>query len=354
MEEAHDTFFQELLNDHLGRNYLNHLGDPEGREIPRCKKRVPYRRIRFQRLPIPPAKSESYELLSKWQSVLSSAHTIGHKAGFLLLRRGGRTRIYLGTYDPAAADSAAVNQLAQTAGIHMQGSEFAPVPDDESDWLGATLESLPDTGVMTGLPSPRFRTEGYVNLLQTLDRLTYGIRDEIGQRDYALIVLAEPVRDEEICALNNTFLQLRSDIHRCVVESVGANTGQNSGNNVGTGGNLGGLIVAAKAIAGDPAVLYGEAAGKKTQFNVDYGHHWGRSFGTAEQLYNDQCRSCWAQRLCPVCFKFLLDADGAFLEDIPSHTCENILRTLQDNLEMYCEIAGRHQDVYRKLFNAPQ
>lgn len=146
----------------------------------------------------------------------------------------------------------------------MQGSEFAPVPDRESDWLEATLESLPNTGVVTGLPSPRFRTEGYVNLLQTLDRLTYGIRDEIGPRDYALIVLAEPVRDEEICALNNTFLQLRSDIHRCVAvsESVGANTGQNSGNNVSTGGNLGGLIVAAKAIAGDPAVLYSEAAGR--------------------------------------------------------------------------------------------
>ena len=90
-----DNFYQTLLEQLLEREYLNDTTQKEFYLAKEASKTVHWMQI--TRLPVHPNENESYDLLSRWQGVLSSLHAWGYRLLFLLLRHEGKTRLYLGT-----------------------------------------------------------------------------------------------------------------------------------------------------------------------------------------------------------------------------------------------------------------
>src|SRR5699024_10307581 len=92
---------------------------------------------------------------------------------------------------------------------------------------------------------------GQINLIQTLDKLAYGVKDDRGlEQDYALLILAEPAQDQEIVSLTHTLLQLRGAIHRCVSMNLSASWAEGSGKNVFASAQLGHFLSSLFAVAG--------------------------------------------------------------------------------------------------------
>ena len=58
----------------------------------------------------------------------------------------------------------------------------------------------------------------------------------------------------------------------------------------------------------------------------------------AEQLINQNCRDCWAQRICFICFQNMTDANGKMRKKLPTPLCRNMRRKLRELLQIYCEV----------------
>ena len=59
-------------------------------------------------------------------------------------------------------------------------------------------------------------------MLQTLDQLAFGIRDMYGtEKDYAMLVIADPIRDQEISDIISRYRRLGSQIHTGVRLTAG-------------------------------------------------------------------------------------------------------------------------------------
>lgn len=251
-------FFPLLLGDQLGRDFFNRLDDPAQWEFEKCRKSANYQWILLERLPISPDKSESYDLLGSWQSVLCATHATNSSLALALIRRKGMTKIYLGSRrdQDSEIDKESAKRLSRTARIHMPGMGIRAMAN--GDPIEYAMDSLTYTGIVTGLPSSRFKQEGKINAMQTLDKLTYGVCDENGMdQDYALFVLAEPESDAEIVALTNRLLKLRNEVHRCVTKNVTGNMGMNQG--TGTNISLGGGMV--DALCDAAGTIFGSAIG---------------------------------------------------------------------------------------------
>lgn len=66
------------------------------------------------------------------------------------------------------------------------------------------------------------------------------------------------------------------------------------------------------------------------------------------QVMNEQCRLCWAQRLCSACFQdFGKDENGNYF--IIPKVCKNIRHNLKADLQMFCEIQERNPEFFEKL-----
>jgi hypothetical protein len=210
-----------LLDFALERGYLEGLSEvekfPDLDQEPRIMAWM-----RLLRLPIPPAETSEYDLLSRWQSVLSTLHAWRYRLLFLLLRNDGETRIYLGaaSRDGHLDPDIATRQLSQAAVSQMPGIELRGVDQQgEFDHIRLPLAGLKAVGAVTGLPSPR-KARGS-ELLQTLDQIAFGIRDQSNyEYNYALMVIADPVRDREIAEAIHILRALGSDIHSSVHSSV--------------------------------------------------------------------------------------------------------------------------------------
>lgn len=82
----------------------------------------------------------------------------------------------------------------------------------------------------------------------------------------------------------------------------------------------------------------------------------GFNFATLKKLYDDvekifadsDCRSCWAQRLCPACLKDLLTGTGD-LCPIDSALCERFRASLLCDLKLYCRLAYHHRALLEDL-----
>ena len=58
------------------------------------------------------------------------------------------------------------------------------------------------------------------------------------------------------------------------------------------------------------------------------------------QFVNQNCKECWAQRICLICFQNLVNEQGKIRKKIPPHICNDIRRNLYELLQMYCEMYG--------------
>ena len=59
-----------------------------------------------------------------------------------------------------------------------------------------------------------------------------------------------------------------------------------------------------------------------------------------KQFVNRNCASCWAQRICLICFQNMVDEHGKIRKKIPSHICKNMRQNLYELLQIYCEVYG--------------
>lgn len=216
-----DDFFQRLLDFFMERSYLNDTGDRKFTSIPRVHGPISW--LRITHLPVNPSNDETYDLLNRWQGVLSTMHAWGYRLIFLLLRNKGETRLYLGTtsFSQNVRALDAVEQLREAAAGSMPGIGLKHMEgfDEVLGEIAEPLSKLPDAGAITGIPS--FRTSQMDGKLQTLDPLAFGIRDQNGvERNYALLVVADPIADNEVADLISRQRELGSNIHTAVARSV--------------------------------------------------------------------------------------------------------------------------------------
>lgn len=95
------------------------------------------------------------------------------------------------------------------------------------------------SGIVTGIPSLRDEQGG--GILQTLDKLVKGISVQGNEKEYALVVLADPADDTEISLLQQKLLQIKGEVHTLSAytasESRGRSVswGESSSNNLNAG-----------------------------------------------------------------------------------------------------------------------
>lgn len=220
-----DDFYQTLLEELLERSYLSNASEMKfvnlyanGPDY-RKKTRPRIHWLQMTRLPVHPNDNESYDLLSRWQGVLTSLHAWGYRLYFLLLRHDGQTKLFIGagtaTQDISAEQ--AVEQLREAAFGSMPGMGLRVLEDglEAAEEINEPLQQMNHIGAVTGIPS--FRDTEQKNMLQTLDQLAFGIRDVHGfEKDYAMLVIADPISDGEISDIIARHRRLASQIHTAV------------------------------------------------------------------------------------------------------------------------------------------
>ena len=225
-----DSFYQTMLEQLLERDYLTDTANKEFLNLNhRYGKNIQW--LQMTRLPIHPNENQNYDLLTRWQGVLSSLHAWGYRLYFLLLRNEGKTKLYLGTLSTKQTVSAeeAIEQLREAAFGSMPGMELVSIKDKSSvlDEIYMPLnEKMRAVGAVTGIPS--FKSGDTKDILQTLDQLAFGIRDVNGyEKDYAMLVISDPIDDGEISNMISKYRHLSSQIHSAVKMTSGQGASKN-------------------------------------------------------------------------------------------------------------------------------
>ena len=129
--------------------------------------------IKIHRIPVHPSQADNYDLLTKWQAVLSSLHAWNCKTIFLLQRRHGETHLYVGLQGKSI--EVGIGLLRSALINCMPGIEAEPIDNfkatdiDErakgTNELADIIESYSVGGAITGIPS--FRKETQSKFAQT-------------------------------------------------------------------------------------------------------------------------------------------------------------------------------------------
>lgn len=220
-----DDFYQTLLQELLERDYLSNAPDMKFVNLyanaPDYTRKIQPRIhwLQITRLPVHPNDNQSYDLLSRWQGVLTSLHAWGYRLYFLLLRHDGKTKLFMGaaTATQNIAAEQAVEQMREAAFGSMPGIGLRILPSKQEvfDEIREPLNGMRHIGAVTGIPS--FRESAQSTILQTLDQLAFGIRDVYGsEKDYAMLVIADPISDPEITDIISRHRRLSSQIHTAV------------------------------------------------------------------------------------------------------------------------------------------
>ena len=219
-----DSFYQTMLEQLLERDYLADTANKKFLNFNnKFGKNIQW--LQISRLPIHPNENQNYDLLTRWQGVLSSLHAWGYRLYFLLLRNEGQTKLYLGTVSTKQSVSAeeAIEQLREAAFGSMPGMELIGLKDRTSvldDIYGPLSEKMNSIGAVTGIPS--FKNGESKEILQTLDQLAFGIRDVNGyEKDYAMLIISDPIDDNEISNMISKYRHLSSQIHSAVKMTSG-------------------------------------------------------------------------------------------------------------------------------------
>ena len=248
-----DSFYQTLLEQFFERDYLN---DTEDKIFFKEKeKKIPdIHWVQIDRLPIHPNQNESYDLISRWQGALSSLHAWNYRLIFLLLRYNESTRIFMGTISDRQSVTAevALEQIREATFGSMPGIGLKSLSKKEalSDII-LPLHSMNEVGGVTGIPS--FRNNDGNSLIQTLDQLAFGIRDSNGvDKDFAMLVISDPIGDKEISEIIAQYRTLGSQIHTAVstMGSQSSSMTESKGAHGAIRGGLGILGSALGALAG--------------------------------------------------------------------------------------------------------
>lgn len=225
--------------------------------------------VRIDRLPVHPNDSDDYDLLSRWQSVLSSLHSWNERLLFLLQRSNGSTSIYLGMHAPDMNQSLA---RLETALINsMPGITTSRMNVDEGMKVITSLMEAKNCGALTGIPS--FRKETKFQELQTLDSLAFGIRDTQGRdADFSLLVVADPIPDQDITDIISRMMELGTEVHKDVHKGYNSQEGisRSSTTSIGIGTLMQSLAKIVPSVGISIAELVGAGLQKQHSNNISY------------------------------------------------------------------------------------
>ena len=264
-DDIPNSFYQELLEQLLERDYLNYTEDKTFiNDDPKSRKTIHW--LQITRLPIHPNEHEKYDLLSRWQGVLSSLHAWGYRLIFLLLRNEGQTKLFMGAMSTKQGVSAeeAIEQMREAAFGSMPGMGLHTLSGIEAvDEIRVPLNKLNHIGAVTGIPS--FRNDEQKGMLQTLDQLAFGIRDAYGtEKNYAMLVIADPIHDRDIADIISRYRRLGSEIHTGVKLTASQSLGRSESGKVDAGiGTLAGVLggVAGSLLCGPVGTIVGSKIG---------------------------------------------------------------------------------------------
>lgn len=227
------------------------------------QKNKPISWLKIHRIPVHPSQSENYDLITKWQAVLSSLHAWECKTIFLLQRRHGETSLYIGLRGNSLERGIG---LLRSALINcMPGIEAEPIDNFKAVYiderakgtleLSSILDSYSVGGAITGIPS--FRKETQSKFAQTLDQLAFGIRTERNEEaDFSLIVVAEPMNDAKTSEIINHYQKIGGDIHSEVSAQISDSESKTEGETTSTSADLkfgiGQILETAASVIGGP------------------------------------------------------------------------------------------------------
>lgn len=250
--------------------------------------------IKIHRIPVHPSQAENYDLLTKWQAVLSSLHAWRCKTIFLLQRRHGETNLYIGLQGNSIEGGVG---LLRSALINcMPGIEAEPIDNlkassfDERAKGTMELSSIIDSysvgGAVTGIPS--FRKETQSKFAQTLDQLAFGIRTERNEEaDFSLIIVAKPMSDEETSEIINRYQKIGGDIHSEVSAQVSdsefKSRGESKSTSFGVNFGLGQILNTAACALGGPIMTVASAGATLAAATL-----WGTSIGINRSYSSSQ------------------------------------------------------------------
>lgn len=257
--------FRELLDLVIERGSLESVSQREKFFL--SEKAVPPQIawLKIRRLPVRPDNVEDYDLFNRWQGVLSSLHEWGYRVYFLLRRHEGKTGLYIGVCSAQGTINSknAIEQVMEATSGSMPGIELKQLDAVEiTTDITATMMSYSNIGAVTGLPS--FSSEDHPGVLQTLDPLAFGIRDTRNEeRNYSLLVIADPIGDREISDIMNRMRTLGSQIHSMVERGVSETENESEGKQLGLNQySISGIAGALSAVFGNPIFgLIGSIAG---------------------------------------------------------------------------------------------
>ena len=205
-ENTEKSFMDYMME----RSYLEDVSERDDFfSVPLSKSRISW--LKINRLPVSPIQIQEYDLLTRWQSVLSSLHSWGNKLIFLLERDEGETNLYIGVQHKGS--ESASEECYNAFITSMPGIDLKEIANEERDDLITRLHDRNAAGAVTGIPS--FRKESKYGLLQTLDKLAFGIHGIDGREslDYCLLIIAEPIKDDIISETIAKYQKVGSQIH---------------------------------------------------------------------------------------------------------------------------------------------
>ena len=258
-----------LIDYMLERSYLEDVSDRNDFNVELMPASENVGWLKLDRLPVSPLRVDDYDLLSRWQGVLSSLHAWQQKLIFLLQRRNGETHLYIGVQGTNIKECIKKCKCALVSS--MPGIDLHQLDGEQNLKevlsINNQITNSRCGGAVTGIPS--FRKNTQFGVLQTLDKLAYAFKNTNGiDANYSLVIIAEPLSDQQMTDTIYKFQQLGSEIHTEVAHHVtessshsyseGSYTGINGGVGFGLGqGNLGPLtnMVTGALLSANPAAL---------------------------------------------------------------------------------------------------
>lgn len=278
-----------MLEYMMERSYLDNMTDRQDFIASHLQNQQnkPISWIKIHRIPVHPSQAENYDLLTKWQAVLSSLHAWHCKTIFLLQRRHGETNLYIGLQGKSLEGGIG---LLRSALINcMPGIEAEPIDNFKASSiderakgtleLSEILDSYSVGGAITGIPS--FRKETQSKFAQTLDQLAFGIRTERNEEaDFSLIIVADPMSDEDTSEIINKYQKIGGNIHSEVSAQVSdtetKTEGEGKSSSFFMNFGLGQILNTAASALGGPIMTVATTGATLAAATL-----WGTSFGAS-------------------------------------------------------------------------
>lgn len=300
--EIPESLANPMVDYVLERTYLE---DVSGQVRFACERRDAREKtsvewIRIDRLPVPPGDNAEYDLISRWQSVLTSLHAWKKRLLFLLMRKQGETRIFIGIVTRYGQQD--VHRFYTSLVNNMPGIKVSVLDHDETNGIVNDFSDYRCSGAVTGIPS--FRKKSHYNILQTLDQVAFGIRNRDGKgeesdADFSLLVVADPLDDVQITDMISRYKKLGSDLHSQVRQTVGDTEGttRSVSGTIGIGALMSMLVRCSTGVGGEVLQQLGGLFSAQLSQSINFSRNVSKEFVNKFAEYSERLTDMHCKRL---------------------------------------------------------